>query len=125
MPASAVPDQDRVCASCHLDTDFLQMLGHRLGVDRGHDDRGAHPASGTDRAEQMRGIMAVVAHHQRTGALLRPDIGMTALLSHAGFVLKPYLDRLAGQNSAAQKGLLHQARKVFLKASWAASSFFG
>jgi hypothetical protein len=34
---------------------------------------------------------------------------MTALLPNASFILKPYLDRLAGQNTASQKGVLHQA----------------
>jgi hypothetical protein len=37
---------------------------------------------------------------------------MAALLPNASFILKPYLDRLAGQNTASQKGVLHQAREV-------------
>jgi hypothetical protein len=37
---------------------------------------------------------------------------MTALLPHSGFVLEPDLDRLTGQNRAAQQGFLHQGGEV-------------
>ena len=50
---------------------------------------------------------------------------MAAFLPSAGFILEPDPDRLTGQNRAAQKDFLYQAGEVFLKASWAASSFSG
>jgi len=44
---------------------------------------------------------------------------MAALLPNASFILKPYLDRLASQNTASQKGVLHQVSRSFFKKSTA------
>jgi hypothetical protein len=52
-------------ATRRLCADFFEMLVHRLGIDRRHDDGGAHAAGRTDRAKQMYGVMAGVPHHGR------------------------------------------------------------
>jgi hypothetical protein len=36
-----------------------------------------------------------------------------ALLADTGFILKPYLDRLAGSSGAGEQGVLYQADQVF------------
>src|ERR1700686_2269846 len=73
----------------------------------------------------MDGVVAVVAHHGRARTDRRPDIGVRALLSHAGFVAEPYFDRSARGGRAGEKRVLDQAREFFLKSSCAAASFFG
>src|SRR5258708_20465501 len=101
------------------------MFVHRFGVHDGHDDGGGHATSGTNRTEQMSGVMAIVAYHRWPRPDRSPDIGVAAFLSHPGFVLEPDLDRFTGQSPPGQPGVLHDGNEVFLKASCAASSFFG
>jgi len=66
VPSSAVANQQGMRAGCHLCTDLLQVLVHRLGIDSGHDDCRAGRARVADRTEDVDGVMAVVAHHRRT-----------------------------------------------------------
>jgi hypothetical protein len=82
------------------------MLVHRRGVHDGHDDCSAHTTRGAHRAEQMGGVMAVIAHHRRPRADLSPDIGMATFLPDPGLILKPYLNRLPGKVCAVQQRLL-------------------
>src|SRR5205823_13741753 len=123
MPSGTVADQYRVRTGRHLCADLLQVLVHGFGVDERHDDRGAGAARRTDRAEQISGIMAVVAYHRRARADRGPDVGDRALLADAGFVLEPDLDRLADRRRRQRLG--YQLGEVFLNASWAAVSCFG
>jgi hypothetical protein len=95
VPASAVADHQGMGAGCDGCTDLTQVLDHGFGVDRRHDDGGADASLGTDGAEQVHRIMAVVAHHRRARADRSPDIGMPAFLTHSGLILEPHLDRLA------------------------------
>ena len=74
MPAGTVADQDCMCAWRDLCADLLQVLIHRLGIDRRHDDCSANTTGVTNRAEQIDRVMAIVAHHGRTRADGRPDI---------------------------------------------------
>src|ERR1700674_3345673 len=67
--------------------------------------------------------MSVIAYHQRARADRSPNISQRALLTHAGFILEPDLDRRT--RGGAKKCVLHQASEVFLKVSWAARSVFG
>ena len=93
MPTSAITDQQRMCAARHLRADFLQVLIHGFSVDRGHDDCRANAAFRADRPEQMRCVMAIVAHHGGSAAFLRPYIRERSLLADPGFVLEPDLDQ--------------------------------
>jgi hypothetical protein len=110
LPGS-VADQPCVGARSDLSADLLQMFVHGLDIDGGHDDGGADAAGRADRAEQMDGVMTVVAHHRRARADRCPDIGDRALLADPGFILKPYLDRLAGGRS--RQCLAYQGSEVF------------
>lgn len=65
MPTSAVADQKGMGTGCYLGTDLGQVLVHRLGVDRRHDDRGPDASGWADRAEDMNGAMPIIAYHRR------------------------------------------------------------
>jgi len=65
MPTSTVADQKGMRAGCHLGADLFEMVVHRLGVDEGHDDRGADAAGRADRTEDMNRAMPIIAHHRR------------------------------------------------------------
>src|SRR5215213_4152407 len=95
MPAGAVQHQHRMRASGHLRADLLEMLVHRLGVYRRHDDGGTEATVRTDRTEQVRGIMATVPHHQRARANRCPNIGVRSSIPSF----------LAGRQSAEQQRL--------------------
>ena len=67
--------------------------------------------------------MPVVANRRRTAAAQAPLVRQRALLTDAGFVLEPDLDRLARRFRRQNIG--YEAGEVFLKASCAAISFLG
>ena len=67
--------------------------------------------------------MPVVAHHQGAGADRRPDVGVAAFLTHAGFVLEPDFYR-ADDGGPGERGF-DQACEVFLKSVSACGSFLG
>ena len=50
---------------CYLGTDLGQVLVHRRGVDRRHDDRGPDASGWADRAEETNGVMPIIAYHRR------------------------------------------------------------
>ena len=62
MPARAAANQNAMCARGRLGADVLQMLAHRLGIDRQHDDGRTDAARATDRAEQGRRVVSDIAH---------------------------------------------------------------
>lgn len=104
MPSGAVAYQQRVGRDRDLGADLLEVLIHRLGVGAGHDYRRAGTLGRTDRAEQIDGIVAVVAAHGRPAAdrplalpfhpaspdgtlgKSRPDILDRALLADPGLI---------------------------------------
>src|ERR1700689_2858917 len=57
--------------------------------------------------------MSVIAYHPWARANRRPNISQRALLTHAGLILEPKLDRRT--RGGAEQGVLHQADEVFLK----------
>ena len=153
MPAGAVEDEHGVSAGCDLRTDFPQMLGHRFAVDRRrsskgsaceargklrrYDDCGADAALRTNGAEEIGGVVAIVAYGRRPRATLalrrqfhrlrrwnlrrlRPDIGQRALLANLGFVSEPDLEWLAGNRGWDHRR--YQAGETFLKGSCAAAT---
>ena len=65
MPAGAIEDQHSMRAGRDLGADFGQVLVHGLDVGRRHDDGSADTAGGADSAEQVDGVMAIVAPHCR------------------------------------------------------------
>ena len=123
VPAGAVADEDGVRTWGHLSADLLEMLVHGSGVGGRHDDGGADAALGADRAKQVDGGMAVVAHHERSRPHRGPDVGVSALLADPGLVLEPDLYGRGG--GAGEQRFSDQIGKVFLNVSWAAASVFG
>lgn len=120
MPACAVEHDDRMVAGPDVTADLGEVEVHGLAIRVGQDERGADVARGTDRPEQISPIVALIARGPRPAAALGPNAGQRALLTDAGFVLPPDLDRLA-------LGMLRdagcdQVGKVFLCASCAAAS---
>jgi len=123
MPAGAVADQDGMGAGRNLGADFLQMRVHRLSVGVGHDHGRADASLWADSAENVSGDVPIVAHHQGTRTDRRPDIGVSAFLTNAGFVLEPDFHRAESRGS--EECGFDQADKVFLKVASASGSFFG
>jgi len=123
MPAGAVADQDGVRAGLHLRADLMQMLIHRFGIGRGHDDRSADLTGRADRAKYIDGVVTIIPDRGRPRANRSPLVRKPPLLAHPGFVLKPYLQWLARRGS--WQSFNRYAGKVFLKVSCAMASFFG
>jgi hypothetical protein len=80
------------------------VLGHGLAADKGHDDGRTDRARRADRAEQIGAVVAIVAQRRRARATLRPNVAQRTLLTNAGLVLEPDLDRLAGGRGRQDSG---------------------
>ncbi len=123
MPAGPVTDQYGMGVGADLPADLGQMDCHGLAADPGHDNCGADGAIRTDRAEDVGGVVTVVAHRRRSGATRRPQIRQGALLADPGFILEPDLDRFSSRLRRQDLGYL--GSEVFLKAACASASFLG
>jgi len=123
VPAGAIAEQHGDRTWRDLSADLLKMQIHTLGVRCGCNDGCADAACRADCAEQVSGVVAVVADHWGPRADWRPDVGQAAFLSDSGFVLKPDLNRLVG--GFGRHDFLEARAEVFLNASCAAASFLG
>ena len=123
VPSRAVADHHSMRARGDLGADLCQVDAHRLAVGRRHDDGSTRRPGRAQRAEQVNGVPPIVPHRARPRAGGRPDVFKAALLAHAGFVLEPDLDGLAG--SVRGQDVFQQSGEVFLKASSASGSFCG
>ena len=123
MPACAVEQNDGMAVGRDDASDLGEVQVHRLGVGLGQDERGAEIARGTDRAEQIGPIVALIARRAWPAAALGPDAGQRPLLADARFVLPPQFDRLALR--MRRDAGRDQIGEVFLCASWAAPSCSG
>ena len=85
-------------------------LLHRLGVGGGHRQGGADIAGGTDRAEQIGALVALIGRLARAGFLARPLVDEAVLLADPHLILEPQLDRRAGRQRLHD--LRHFAGKV-------------
>ena len=110
-----------MCARCDLRGDIGQLQVHRLGVAPGHDERGALPVLGTDRAEDIGGGGSLISGSTWTGAALGPTPGDLVLLADAGLVGEPDLYR-AGFDAPFAPDLVQARGKAFLKSSIAPSA---
>src|ERR1019366_4286082 len=123
MPAGAVEHDDGVGAWSDLAADLLQMQVHGPDVGVGHDPGCAHPAGGTDGAEQVGPFVALVLGCAGPAAALGPDPGQGSLLADAGLVLPADLERPPPRSLGDDAP--DQICEVFLCASSAAASFWG
>jgi hypothetical protein len=83
----------------------------------------ARAGARADGAEDVGGDVAVVADHSGPRADRRPDVGVTAFLAYAGFVLEPDFQGSAG-GGPGERGF-DQAGEVFIKAASASGAFCG
>ena len=103
--------------------DGFKVQGHDLGIGFGHHEGCGDGAAGAGGAEEIGPTVSLIPGGARAGAAPGPDARQGALLADAGFVLEPYLDRLAagfcGECCSQRRG------EVFLNASSAAGSASG
>ncbi len=76
--------------------DLAQVSLHGMGVDPRQGERGAGAARGTDGAEQIEALRALVLGLSRPCALPGPLPHQGVLLAQAHLVLPPQLDRHVG-----------------------------
>ena len=112
-----------MCARGNGAADLAQMEVHGLAVSVRQDESGTDGTLGADSTEQVGPFVSAVARGPGSRADTSPDAGERALLSDAGLVLEPDLDRLVVGVVGQRLG--YQGCEVFLKASWAASSACG
>ena len=120
VPSCAIEDEDGVGARSDGAADLAQMEVHGLAVSVGQDESGADGTLVADSTEQVGPFISAVARGPGPGADTSPNSGERALLSDAGLVLEPDLDRLVVGVVGQRLG--YQGGEVFLKASCAASS---
>jgi hypothetical protein len=120
MPAGPIEQHNGMVARRDVATDLGEVQVHHIAVRYWQDERDASIARGTDGAEQIRPIVALVARCPRSAAAVGPNAGQRPLLADAGFVLPPKLDRIAAR--VRRDCLGDQIGKVFLCASWLAPS---
>jgi len=75
MPAGAVEQNDGVAVGRDDAADLGEVQVHRLGVGLGQDERSADIPRGTDRAEQIGPVVALIARRARPAAALGPNAG--------------------------------------------------
>jgi len=115
VPPGLVEQHDRVRAGRDVTGDLVEMLLHRLGIGRRHRQGGAEVAGGTDRAEQIRALVALVGRLARAGSLARPLVDEAVLLADPHLILEPQLD--PGAERQRLHNLRHLAGEIFLKVS--------
>lgn len=106
-------------AGPHLGSDLFQVPLHGLGVAAGQDEGSADAALGTDGAEDVGRLGALVMGRAGSGAALRPTAGDLVLLADPGFVLEP--DFYVGVRREPGADRLQQGGEAFLKSSMANS----
>ncbi len=106
-------------AGAGLGCDFIEMPLHGLGIATGQDKGGANAAGGTDGAEDIGRLGALVLGCAGPGASFCPAPGNLVLLANPGFVLPPQL--YCGVGGKFGPDFRHSGGEVFLKSSTAYS----
>src|SRR6185503_20941118 len=115
MPSGLIENNDGMGTGRNLASDRVEMQLHGLAVaDRQHKCC-AGAVLGTDRAEQVGRLRALIVRRARTRALLGPAIGELVLLTHPHLILEPHLYGCAGRELLTD--FRHMSREVFLNAS--------
>jgi hypothetical protein len=123
MPSGSVADQHAVGGRTDDLADLGQVHAHDFATDPRHHHSRADSSFRANRSEQPGRVVPIVAHHRRTRASFGPDVAQRSLLADTGFVLEPYLDRLASRVQRQRLG--YKRGEVFLKASCASRSRLG
>ena len=119
MPSGLVDEEDGVGAGADLGRDFVEMPLHGLGVAARQDEGGPDAALGTDGAEDLVRLGALVLEGPGPGAAFRPAPGDLVLLADPRFVLPPELYLGIGRERGSDR--LQRGGNVFLKVSMASS----
>jgi hypothetical protein len=123
VPPGAIEYERGVRSFGDVSRDFLEVELHGLGVGEGQREPGPDPARGTDRAEQIGALVALIGGLRWPGSSPRPLSDEAVLLPYAGFVLKPDFEP-SGHRQVAQMRA-QRAWEVFLKASTVGLSCLG
>ena len=91
MPSGAVDDEHGMGARRHLGRDFNKMPLHGLGVAAGQDEAGADATLGTNGAEDIGRLRALVLGCRGPGAAFRPAPRELGFLADPGLILPPNL----------------------------------
>lgn len=115
VPSGAVHEDDGVRLGGDVAADLVEVQLHGVGVGLGQHEGGARAAQGTDGAEEIGVLVALVGGQARAASLLHPQPDAAVLLAEPGLVLEPNLNPLVlGQ--MAYVGC-ERAREVFLNPS--------
>ena len=119
MPSGLIEDQDGMSTGSDLAGDFIDVELHGARVAGRKNNGGADAALGTDGAEQIGRLGALIVIEPRPGSLACPGVGEFVLLPNPHLVLEPDLDgRLRADLSTDPR---HVGGEVFLKAARASS----
>jgi hypothetical protein len=121
VPAGLIEQHDRMGAGRDQDADLLEVGLHRRRVAAGHDQTGRLGFFGTDGAEDIGGLGALIVRRTRPRAASGPAPGQPVLLADTGLVLEPDLDFGAGAEALFDPAQL--SGEVFLNATIAAGSW--
>jgi hypothetical protein len=123
VPSGPVEDENGVGAFGDVARDFVEVELHHVGVGVRQGEGRSDAAGGTDRAEQIGVVVALVGGLPWPRSAPGPLPDLAVLLADAGLVLKPDFDRRRLRQ--AFEVSLQRARKVFLNASTIRSSWAG
>ena len=115
MPSGAVHKDDGVRPGGDVAADLVEMHLHGTSVGPGQHQGGALTAQGTDGAEQISVLVALIGGQARAASLLRPKPDAAVLLAESGLVLEPDFDPPVLGQMAYVRG--ERAREVFLNPS--------
>jgi len=118
MPTGLIDEQDRVGAWLDVKRDLLEMHLHGLGVAKWKNQTGRFAKRRTDRAEDICRGGSMILQGERSRAAFGPAPRDLVLLTDAGFVLEPQLERLSG----GRRDISEDVWDFFLKAATTASS---
>jgi hypothetical protein len=121
MPAGLIEQQNGVSARLDRPGDFREMQRHGSGVAERQDEAGCGAPGRTDRTEDVGRARPLIVRRRWPCAAPRPSAGDLVLLPDSGFVLEPYLYRLASRLSF--RDLVQARGEVFLNVSSALGSW--
>ena len=112
VPAGAIEQQHGMRAFFDMARDFVEMELHHFRVGVGQRQRRAFALGGTDRAEEIGVLVALVGGLTRTGSAPRPLPHEAVLLADARLVLEPDFDRRSRRKVGQMR--LQRRFEVFL-----------
>ena len=115
VPPRPVHEDDGVRLGGDVSADLVEMHLHGACVGPGQHEGRARAAQGTDRAEQIGVLVALVGRQAGPRAGLGPQPGSAVLLAEPGLVLEPDFDPPVLGQMAYMRG--ERAREVFLNPS--------